>query len=108
MPFKDKEYQRVYRLQWYAKNKNSEIVHVTRRKKQIKIWLLNFKKELKCNQCGLKHPAIIDFHHKEKNKEKAISQMVCDGYSISRIKQEIKKCDILCSNCHRIIHFSKQ
>ena len=104
MPFKDPEYRRVYRRKWYKNNKKSEIAHVQRRKKDIKRWLWEHKKSLKCSICSESHPAIIDFHHKEGKKEKGVSQMLVDGYSIDRIKQELAKCDILCANCHRKVH----
>ncbi len=108
MPFKNPEYRRLYRRKWYALNKKSEIAHVQRRKKQIKQWLWNYKKTIRCAICSESHPAIIDFHHKEGQKERNIAQMLTDGYSIDRIKQELLKCEVLCANCHRKIHSEKQ
>ena len=104
MPFLDPEY-RVYRRKWYANNKKSEIAHVQRRKKRIKRWLWDYKKTLRCSICLESHPAIIDFHHRKGKKEKSISQMLTDGHSVNRIKQELTKCDTLCANCHRKTHF---
>ena len=106
MPFKDPEYRRKYRREWYKKNKESEKKHVKRRKLEIKKWFKNYKKSLFCKKCSEKHPATLDFHHKSKNeKEREIGFMVNDGYSIKKIKQEIKKCEVLCANCHRKIHY---
>jgi len=34
-----------------------------------------------------------------------VSNLIGGRYSIDRIKKEIKKCDVLCSNCHREEHF---
>lgn len=104
MSFKDLEKRRSYRRKWYSENKKSEIAHVRRRRK-IKGWLSNYKKCLKCEKCKEKHPAIIDFHHDKGNKEKGISRRIIDGHSIEKVKIEIQKCQILCSNCHRKIHF---
>jgi len=89
---------------WYNKHKKSEIAHVQRRKKETRKWLWKYKNELKCSKCLEHHPAIIDFHHREGKKEKGVAQMIIDGYSIERIKQELSKCDVLCSNCHRKLH----
>ena len=105
MPYKDKKKRLECRRRWYAKNKSSEKAHVQKRKKEIKAWFQRYKEGLSCSKCGENHPAIIDFHHKYGKKEGGISKMVADGYSIVRIEKELSKCIVLCSNCHRKIHF---
>lgn len=106
MPYKDLEKRRAKRREWYSKNKFSEKKHVFRRRKEIKNWFEAYKKTLKCSQCGENHPAAIDFHHKDKKqKEFGITFLVHDGYSIENIQQELKKCEVLCANCHRKLHY---
>jgi len=105
MPYKDPEKRKAFRRKWYAKNKKSEKAHVKRRKLEIRKWFQKYKSSLKCSKCGENHIATIDFHHRIENKEKGVSIMVADGYSIKKIKEEIEKCDVLCANCHRKIHF---
>jgi len=106
MPFKDKEYQRVYRNKWYARNRESEIEHVMRRKRELKSWLQTYKKGLRCSVCGEDHPATVEFHHvSDEKKDRAVSQMVVDGLSKERILEEIQKCIVLCSNCHAKVHY---
>lgn len=107
MPHKDIEKRRVYRRKWYAKNKKSERAHIKRRKLEIRKWFWDYKSGLRCSRCGENHVSTIDFHHRVGKKENAVSKMVAEGYSIVRIEQEIKKCDILCANCHRKVHFRK-
>lgn len=107
MPFKDKEYRLKYRREWYSKNKESEIAHVRRRKLEIKKWFKNYKKTLFCKKCGENHPATIEFHHKFKNKDRNVSIMVNDGCSKNNVLNEIKKCEVLCSNCHRKLHWGR-
>lgn len=107
MPFKDLEKRRKYRREWYAKNKESERKHIQRRKKEIKKWFNEYKSSLKCIKCGESHPATIDFHH-TKTKESGISKLVSYGYSIEKIKKELEKCEILCSNCHRKEHWKNK
>jgi len=60
-----------------------------------------------CAKCGHSfHPAAMDYHHRDpKKKETAISTLVNRGASIERIDEEIAKCDLMCSNCHRILHY---
>ncbi len=108
MPYKNVVKRLEFRRRWYAKNKKSEIAHVKRRKLEIHKWFLKYKSNLRCLKCGEDHVATIDFHHKIGEKEHNISKMVAEGYSIKRIKGEIEKCDVLCANCHRKIHFKNK
>ncbi len=108
MPFKDRKKRLEYRKNWYSKNKESEIKHVARRKKEIKSWFRNYKDSLGCTICKENHPATIDFHHQRDDKEMEVAKMVSEGYSIKRILHEIKKCKVLCANCHRKLHWEKQ
>jgi len=48
---------------------------------------------------------VIDFHHNDEDKEIAIADTMKRGWSKDRIAKEIKKCDPVCANCHRIIHW---
>jgi hypothetical protein len=61
-----------------------------------------------CNDCGLSYPeepyAIFDFHHRDPN-EKEFDWSKMRLRSDDKIKEEIDKCDLLCSNCHRKKHF---
>jgi vacuolar-type H+-ATPase subunit E/Vma4 len=106
MPIKDPEKRREYRRMWYALNNESERAHVSRRKKEIKKWFIEYKESLKCIKCGENHPATLDFHHKNrKDKLFGINTKVHAGYSIDKIKKEIEKCEVLCANCHRKLHY---
>ncbi len=107
MPFRDIEKRRIYRREWYKRNSISEINHVTRRKKEIRKWILEYKSRLKCSICGESHPAIIDFHHNGK-KENLVSTMILNGNSREKILGEISKCQVLCANCHRKLHFHER
>jgi transcription elongation factor Elf1 len=59
----------------------------------------------KCQICGYKkYSGALDFHHiDQKNKEFELSVRDLTR-SWDRIKAEIHKCALLCSNCHREIH----
>ena len=108
MPFKNPEYRRKYRRKWYTKNKESEKAHVRRRKLELKKWYQSYKKKLSCLKCSESHPATLEFHHKiRRSKKNDVGILVNDGYSISIILEEIKKCKVLCANCHRKLHYLK-
>lgn len=59
------------------------------------------KKNHPCMDCGVQYPHyVMDFDHRE-NKLFNVSRMVT-GFSLEAIDVEIEKCDLVCSNCHRI------
>jgi hypothetical protein len=66
-------------------------------------WLRDFKKKLKCCDCGINDYIVLAFHHISE-KISTISKMVYGGCSVSKLLDEIAKCEILCCNCHRIRH----
>jgi hypothetical protein len=63
-----------------------------------------------CKKCGFDsfdNPWIMDYHHRDPNeKEFELSSCLKRG-AFSRIKSEIDKCDLLCSHCHRTLHYEK-
>lgn len=69
-------------------------------------FLREYKESKPCVDCGKFYPFYVyDFHHREKDeKDFTISEMRKRRMGIDRIKAEIEKCDLLCSNCHRIRH----
>lgn len=60
------------------------------------------QKNYPCMDCGNNYPSVcMDFDHRDpKNKIAGVSTMV--HYKKSVILAEIAKCDLICSNCHRI------
>jgi hypothetical protein len=63
----------------------------------------------KCHHCGLvetKCLAVYDFHHLDPaKKDESISKLFRAMKSWEEIQPEIEKCILLCSNCHRKVHF---
>jgi hypothetical protein len=56
----------------------------------------------KCRRCGYAdHPAALEFHHLG-DKDFAIGMVANKKWG--SIVGEIKKCELLCSNCHRVEH----
>ena len=65
-------------------------------------WYKDYKSKLFCAECSEKHPACLQFHHKDrKEKSFTISHIVGSStYSLKTIIKEIEKCEVLCGNCH--------
>lgn len=75
------------------------------RRKAIAVWIREIKKTLCCSKCGNDDFRVLEFHHKDDNKEFNIGDAPRLAFGRKKILDEIKKCDVLCANCHRIITF---
>ena len=88
---------------WYPKNIGKQVDS----SKKIKLRNLEFswryKKMCGCKICKETNPIVLEYDHLvPSNKEFTVSKMLQDGYSLKKIKEEIRKCQILCANCHVI------
>ena len=67
-------------------------------------WLSEYKQRVGCARCGTKDPRVLDFHHK-KGEDKLFT---IGGFrrevGFGKLQTEIDKCEVVCANCHRIIH----
>ena len=78
-----------------------------RRREEIRQRLAEIKEESGCLDCNNKFPYyVLDFDHVRGKKVDNISKMV-KWYNYDDILKEIKKCDVVCSNCHRIRTFTR-
>jgi len=57
----------------------------------------------KCEDCGTSNIFVLTFHHVSGKKEAKISSLITSRWSA--IELEIKKCIVLCDNCHIIRHY---
>ena len=87
--------------------KKCERVRIVAKQKEKQSVINAYKLGKGCSKCGYKeHACALDFHHVEPSKKnKSIARMIDDNYSLDKIFTEIKKCKILCANCHRVEHF---
>lgn len=107
MAYKNKEDQLKCQRDWYNKNKELVLDRQKVRRKKLRSWFNELKSTLKCELCGEEHPATLDFHHKNpKDKEMLISIMIQNTWSMENILKEMNKCMVVCSNCHRKIHYN--
>jgi hypothetical protein len=104
-----KAQQRQYNHAWNETNRPARRAITKARKYEIMEWLRDYKSGLSCMSCGFSHPAALDFHHRDpEQKEFDISTSPQRGMGRERILKEIAKCDILCANCHRILHWEEK
>ena len=59
-----------------------------------------------CMRCGFNHPAALQFHHRDPSTKlfNISTKLARVNPDWSIIDEELKKCDVLCSNCHDIEH----
>ena len=66
------------------------------------------KEDSGCVDCNTKYPFyVLDFDHSRGNKVSNIGQML-DCFTIEDILKEVAKCDIVCSNCHRVRTYTRK
>lgn len=106
-----KKYRKKYRKQrkeyfrkWCEKNPDRQ---------KRKLWFRNriklrkYKLKKGCQICGYnKCPDALEFHHLNKEDKKIIGGTNTYNHKYKDIMKEIKKCILLCSNCHKELHYN--
>lgn len=76
-----------------------------RKRRELTLWLREYRAEVGCAHCDEHRAACLDFHHLDpEQKLMGVIRMVQYGYSKESILREIEKCEVVCANCHRILH----
>ncbi len=97
-----KECQRLYLKEHYATNKVYYKNKAGNHGKLMK-QLIREQKDRPCLDCGVSYPYyVMDFDHVRGEKSFNLSEVVKGAQSKKVILEEIDKCEVVCSNCHRI------
>lgn len=91
----------------YTRNKKTYLERQKEYTKTKRELITDYKKTLRCVDCGNSDYRVLDFDHLG-DKKFNISSAAQRGYSWKAIKNEILKCDPVCSNCHRIRTFNRK
>jgi len=87
----------------YNKNKAAVLEQSKKRQENQKLLMEDYLSDKCCSLCGEDENCCLDFHHKDpEQKEFGIGGLKQKWITI---ENEIKKCVILCSNCHRKLHY---
>jgi hypothetical protein len=104
---KCKPCQAKYSTEHYRKNKVKYLKRNNERGLSIKQEVDKLK-DKPCLDCGNRFPPyVMDFDHLY-NKKRNVSRMIYATASRKAILEEISKCELVCSNCHRIRTFSRE
>ena len=104
MAYKSKEDARAYFKRWYYAHKDKRIADIRRsikrRKERNRLYVIDFLNNHPCTDCGEKDILVLEFDHL-RDKVANVSAMVSFGYKLETLVAEIKKCEVVCCNCHR-------
>jgi hypothetical protein len=73
-------------------------------RRETRIKIMEYLSERGCEECGERDPRVLEFDHIDTYEKKIeIARLISSGYSWSaqKLRQEIRKCRVLCANCHR-------
>jgi len=93
--------KKIERSDSYKKSYKSE--YIKKWKKELKRKLVEYKGG-KCELCGYnKCIEALEFHHKDPTKKDFTISL--NLYGFEQTKKEVDKCIMVCSNCHREVHY---
>ncbi len=106
MPYRDNRDPRgrEARRQHYHRNKQQYIDRNAVRKRRLRSIMTKLKSE-PCMDCGGVFPPVaMDFDHRDPSTKLWTPSRLPGLGSVRLMREELNKCDLVCSNCHRIRH----
>ncbi len=102
MAWKDKEKQREAIRKHYYANREYYINKAYKKRESVREWVYELKNSTACTDCGVQYPSYVtDFDHTGTGEKiNTISRLINNG-SFRQVQEEIKKCELVCANCHR-------
>jgi hypothetical protein len=112
-----RKYIKIYNIQHDSRKKRNgptfnrnawQSKAVTKARQNKKLKALEYRGGMKCTRCGFDEPIpdCYAFHHRDPSiKDINWGKMKQNNWSFEKIKEELDKCDVLCHNCHSIIHY---
>ena len=91
---------RASRRKHYEKNKEQYKAR-NKTSKELCLKIIREAKAGPCMDCGQSYPYyVMDFDHRDPSQKSGnINEVMLTGER--RLREEIDKCDVVCSNCHR-------
>lgn len=103
--------QRRYQSEYYQANKEFVKAQARERRKAnglvLRAFVKKYLQDNPCVDCGYDDWRALEFDHTGDDKTDAIANLLRLDVSLARLKHEIRKCDVRCANCHRIITFQR-
>ena len=99
---------RQYQKSHYQNNKSDYLTTARERRKESEDYVRGYRSKLSCVDCGEAHPAVLDFHHVDPSLKRFNIGGQARNYGLACVREELKKCICLCSNCHRKRHWNER
>lgn len=102
MSSNNKEYQKIASRKHYLANKEAIKARTAKNRQKLYDYVRELKEKTPCKDCGINYSYyVMDFDHlPEYKKEGVINDFILRS-SKTKLLEEIAKCDLVCSNCHR-------
>lgn len=108
MPYKSIEKQREASRKYYRSKPEVKVALYKRRAiyAENNIAYIRRIKDRPCMDCGVKYPFyVMDLDHRE---DKKFNFNSIHRQGRLKVIEEIKKCDVVCANCHRIRTYNRR
>lgn len=101
-----KSCNREYQQKWFAENKQVQIGRVKanteKQRNRLRAIVTEHLSSHPCIDCGESDPIVLDFDHVDTSTKKmSVAQVLSRGCAEEILLEEISKCEVRCSNCHR-------
>lgn len=91
---------------YYQSRKEALLEKANKTRKENKQWAVDFLGGV-CSRCKEAYPLVCyDFHHKDPTQKDHLPCRLLQG-SRKKLQEEIAKCELVCANCHRLIHHER-
>ena len=105
-PQKRKECASRAAKRYYEKNKEAVKARTKATKDANKVKWAEYKSTLSCAFCGYNSCVdALEFHHVIRRPDNEKVYKLAANNSYNKLWEEIKKCVVLCANCHRYAHW---
>lgn len=102
---KCKDCNSEYLREHYRNNKQYYLDKNVTNRKEIQSIIYDWLSTQKCKDCGINDVRVLEFDHLA-DKTASVSSLM-NGRSIKRMIEEIRKCEIVCANCHKIRTYTR-
>jgi len=106
----DRTVKKKKRKQTDAERRVKQASYKRRKRRDTRIKALEYLADKGCCECGNRDPRVLEFDHVDQgSKDVCVGKLLSDGFGwgAEALRAEIRKCRVICANCHRL-HTARQ